>query len=103
MKFKPVNMYNCLNDGTYKGVIKEISFNNERYFTFKISVEGEEGFFIHLFSTSDIAFNNFACGFVNEQGYFCPDKLIDKTINFTVKQRQYGENIVTKMTEISVA
>lgn len=103
MNFKPKKMYDSLNNGSYKGIIKEIAFNNERYCTFKIDVEGEDGFFVHLFSTNDIAFNNFTCDFVDKEGYFCPNKLIDKTINFTIKQRQYGENTVTKMTEISVA
>lgn len=103
MKFKPVNMYNCLNDGSYTGIIKEIAFNSEKYCTFKIAVAERDGLFVHLFSTDDILFNKFTYNFVDDDGYFVPDKLIDKTINFTIKQKQYSENTVTKMTEISVA
>lgn len=102
MKFKPNLMYDSLNNGSYKGIIKEIAFNSERYCKFKIAVEEQDGLFIHLFSTEDVLFNEFTYHFVDDDGYFAPDKLIDKTINFTIKQRQYGENIVTKMTEISV-
>lgn len=102
MNFKPKKMYDSLNNGSYTGIIKEIALNNERYFTFKIEIEGKDGLFIHMFPTNDIVFNNFASDFVNEEGYFSPEKLIEKNIQFEIVERTYNDNKYYKITSIKV-
>lgn len=102
MKFKPIKMYDSLNNGSYKGIIKEIAFNNERYFTFKIEIEGKDGLFIHMFPTNDIVFNNFTYDFVDDEKCFAPDKLIEKNIQFDIIERVYGDNKYHKITSINV-
>lgn len=102
MNFKPTKMYDSLNNGTYTGIIKEIAFKNEKSCTFKIKIEGKDGMFVYDFKTDDIAFNNFASDFVNEEGYFSPEKLIEKNIQFEIVERSYNDNKYYKITSINV-
>lgn len=102
MKFKPTKMYNCLSDGLYKGTVKEISFNNERYCTFKIEIDGKDGLFIHMFPTNDMVFNNFTYNFIDDEECFASDKLIEKNIQFEIIERIYGDNKYYKITSIKV-
>lgn len=101
MTFKPMKMYDSLNEGSYKGTIKDLYFSNDTTCWFRISVDGiENGVFNTMFTTIDMVFNNFAINYINKDGYFCPEKAIDKNIEFTVENRVYSGKQVTKITEI---
>ena len=101
MAFKPMRMYDSLAEGKYKGNIIDIYFSNDSTCWFRISVDSiENGVFNTMFTTIDMIFNNFAINYVNEKGYFCPEKAIDKNIEFVVENRVYADKQVSKITEI---
>ena len=97
-----MKMYDSLNEGSYKGTIKDLYFSNDTTCWFRISVDGiENGVFNTMFTTIDMVFNNFAINYIDKDGYFCPEKAIDKCIEFVVENRIYSGKQVTKITEIT--
>lgn len=104
INFKPQKVFDTLETGNYKGVIQSISFSNDtKNCWFKISVDGiENALFNTMFTTIDIVFNNFAANYVDEEGFFCTDKIIAKKIEFKVNERVYGERKFSKITAIKV-
>lgn len=97
-------MYSTLADGEYCGQITSIHFSNDmRFCWINIIVDGKKnGVFNTMFSTIDSVFNNFTCQFVDDEGYFCPEKVIDIKIKFTVDTRVYNNNSSSKISQIKL-
>lgn len=104
MKFKPTLMYSTLENGEYTGTVTKIhSSSDMRNFWLSIKVEGKDnGVFNTMFTAIDSVFNNFACQFVDDEGYFDSEKAIGKEIVFIVETRNYNDTAVSKITQITV-
>ena len=62
----------------------------------------ENGVFNTMFTAIDSVFNNFACQFVDDEGYFLPEKAINQNVDFTVDTRNYSDTTVSKITHITL-
>lgn len=104
IKFKPTLMYSTLENGSYTGTITKINYSSDlRNFWLNIKVSGKEnGVFNTMFTAIDSVFNNFACQFVNDEGYFLPEQAVEKEIAFSVETRTYSDTTVSKITQITL-
>lgn len=104
MRFKPTLMYSTLDNGNYSGTITKINCSSDmRNFWVSIKVDGKEnGVFNTMFTAIDSVFNNFACQFVDDEGYFLPEKAINQNVDFTVDTRNYSDTTVSKITHITL-
>lgn len=100
--FKPQHIVSRLEEGEHTGILKEIYYLEEKgSFWFKINVDGV--ILNTSLSQNSIVFNNFAINFVDDNGCFDTDDLINKMIKFNVKDSKLNNTIFSKITEIKIA
>lgn len=98
-QFTPRRTVTHLDEGEYTGVVKNISFYQDKgYFVFDIQVDGT--IFNTSFAISNIVFNNFAAEFVDENGCFDDQNLLDRQLTFTVKDVVNGSDVKSRIVQM---
>ena len=82
--FKPQKYTNYLKEGRYTGSVEKIDFYEEKGY-FAVDIRTDNAIFNTSFSTINPIFNDFAFGFVDEEGNFVDDDLIGQKVVFIVK------------------
>ena len=82
--FKPVHITGYLTEGKYTGAIKNIQFFEDKgYFVFNILTDSNITFNT-TFAAKNKVFNEFVTSYVDTEGNFVDDDLIDQRVVFAV-------------------